>query len=219
MGKHPRCALGCQRVGKTLVRDAASAKQSAISVHKLPATNQASGEWLPARRCNAAGKRKIPEPRMPLMPRLKQSISVSWRAGRVTSRHYPPVPRCARAPLDAVGLPIRDNQRPLHACVFINLAAFVRFWRCDFASVCGVDNLAEETVFFDGFASARTVLLSGSIFSGAVRAPELLATAPVRSCRGSIADGAFGALAERFPIGFFFFFVGLLSRARNSFAV
>jgi hypothetical protein len=88
------------------VRDVASAKQSAISVHKLPTTNQASGEWLPARRCNAAGKRKIPEPRMPLMPRPKQSISVSWRTGRVTSRHYPPVPRRARAPLDA-GLPIR----------------------------------------------------------------------------------------------------------------
>jgi len=85
------------------VRDAASAKQSAISVHKLPTTNHASGEWLPARRCNAAGKRKIPEPRMPLMPRPKQSISVSWRAGRVTSQHYPPVPRRARV-LCRVGL-------------------------------------------------------------------------------------------------------------------
>jgi hypothetical protein len=32
-----------------------------------------------------AGKGKIPEPRMPLMPRPKQSTSVSWRAGRVRS--------------------------------------------------------------------------------------------------------------------------------------
>ena len=68
------------------------------------------------------------------------------------------------------------------------------------------------------FASARTVLLCGSIFSGAVRAPELLAMGPVRSCRGSITDGAFGAIAERFPIGFFFFFVGRFLRAGGSFA-
>jgi len=50
-----------------------------------------------------------------------------------------------------------DRQRLFRAREFIHLAAFVRFWRCDSAAVCGPDNSAEETLFFDGFARARTV--------------------------------------------------------------
>ena len=48
-----------------------------MSVHKLPTASHASGDCAPARRCSAAGNRKIPDPMMPLMPRPKQSNSVS----------------------------------------------------------------------------------------------------------------------------------------------
>jgi hypothetical protein len=54
-----------------------------------------------------------------------------------------------------------------HARGLIHLAAFVRSWRRDFVSGCRSDNSIEESVFFDRFASARTVLSVGLILSGA----------------------------------------------------
>ena len=61
------------------MREAASAKQSATKQQSDPTISHAIGPRPPALRQSAAGRKKMPEPTMPLMPIPRQSMSVSWR--------------------------------------------------------------------------------------------------------------------------------------------